>query len=99
MAWDGSHSRGFPTKTRARILKRDPVCRCPGCRHHTGPCTQPSTDADHILNLARGGTNHIENGQGLCHPCHLIKTAHEAHAHRPKTRRDPEPHPGGHPTP
>jgi 5-methylcytosine-specific restriction enzyme A len=96
-AWTGSHSRGFPTSTRALILQRDPVCRCDGdCGRHQGRCTARSTIADHIVPKSAGGTDHPANGQGLCGDCHGPKTQREAAAGRAKhsTRRPAEAHPG-----
>ncbi|MEU6641249.1 HNH endonuclease signature motif containing protein [Saccharomonospora sp. NPDC046836] len=85
--------RAFPTAVRARILKRDPICRACGVR--------PSTIADHIVPVAEGGTDDETNGQGLCSPCHDPKSAAERarglqrwNERRPRQRRDPEPHPG-----
>ena len=72
----------FPTKTRVRILRRDPTCRCTGCDHHQHACTQPSTQADHVTPIAWGGTNTITNGQGLCTACHTVKSKSEAAAGR-----------------
>lgn len=85
--WAGSHSHGFTKKQRARILRRHPTCR---------HCGAPSTEADHIVPVAQGGTNDDTNGQGLCHPCHTAKTQAEAHAARTATprQRPREPHPG-----
>lgn len=94
--WAGSHSTGFPTRTRARILRRDPWCLCPGCANHAGPCVARSTIADHIVPRSEGGTDHPTNGQGLCDPCHRHKTAAEAERGkaRKSPRRRPEAHPG-----
>lgn len=95
--WVGSHSSGFPTQTRARILRRDPWCTCNTCPAHNGPCVQRSTIADHIIPRAEGGTDRITNGQGLCDPCHRHKTAAEtARGRARKARRRPasEAHPG-----
>jgi len=51
------------------VLARDPVCRI---------CWKAAaTVADHIKPLSRGGDWSLENGQGLCHPCHSRKTAQE----------------------
>jgi len=86
-AWAGSKSRGFPPAVRRAILKRDPYC----------PCGAPSTEADHIIEAADGGTHDANNGRGMCHPCHLAKTlAHATAARRarPTATRTPEPHPG-----
>ena len=38
---------------------------------------QPGWHADHILPLADGGSNGLENMQPLCAPCHTLKTARE----------------------
>jgi 5-methylcytosine-specific restriction endonuclease McrA len=37
-------------------------------------CGDRATDVDHIIELARGGTNTIDNVQPLCKPCHIHKT-------------------------
>ena len=64
--YSGREHREF----RRVVLNRDPWCVA--CR------IAPSTDADHIVPLARGGTaNPHTNGQGLCKPCHSLKTANE----------------------
>lgn len=55
---------------RARVLARFPVCVI--CRR------APSTAADHIVNLARGGEDDESNMQGLCEPCHAVKTQRES---------------------
>lgn len=54
---------------RARVLRRDAVCRWPGC-------SEPATEADHVVAIALGGDPHDadHNGQGLCPPHHALKT-------------------------
>ncbi len=47
-------------------------------RHTTPPQARPSTEVDHILPLAQGGTHDRSNLQGLCHSCHSSKTALES---------------------
>ena len=37
-------------------------------------CGDRATDVDHIIELAAGGTNTIDNVQPLCKPCHQAKT-------------------------
>jgi len=71
--------RGSPSKRgygarhrrwRALILERDPWCKACG--------REPSTVADHIVPIARGGARFdLNNGQGMCEPCHNRKTAKE----------------------
>ena len=87
--WTGSTRRSrLPAdwaQRRAAVLTRDPICR---------HCHQaPATEADHI----KAGDDHrLTNLQGLCLPCHLIKSSAEGHAARyahPR-RRPTEPHPG-----
>ena len=38
-------------------------------------CGDRATEVDHIIELAIGGTNTIDNVQPLCSPCHKAKTA------------------------
>lgn len=67
-------SRGYDARHRnwrKAILSRDPVCKlrvkCEG---------DPSNVADHITPMSRGGKRFaMDNGQGLCKPCHDWKTA------------------------
>ena len=70
------------------VLARDPLCRCTGeCGTHTGPCKHPSTEADHILPIADGGSRtDLSNGRGLCHHCHDYITRAQNSARRRKRR-------------
>lgn len=59
---------------RAQVLREEPLCR---------PCDEAgrvtaATIADHITPKAEGGTDDRSNYQGICHPCHVAKTAAEA---------------------
>ncbi len=96
-SWTPNRAR-FPDPIRRQVLQRDPTCTCTGCRHHNEPCTDRSTEADHIIPIAEHGTNTADNGAGLCAPCHQCKTIDEAlRARRRITasrRRAPTPHPG-----
>ena len=38
-------------------------------------CGDRATDVDHIIELAAGGSNTIDNVQPLCKPCHKAKTS------------------------
>lgn len=60
-------------KWRRMILHRDPLCvQC----DREGR-VRPARIADHILPVEEGGRWTLENGQGLCTPCHNRKTAAE----------------------
>lgn len=77
--WQGTTSRGFLTAVRARILRRDPVCRCDGCdRCSPQGCRRPSTEADHVVERAEGGSNDEANGRGMCGPCHRLRSQRHA---------------------
>ena len=72
-------------KIRAAILARDGgichVCRLPG-----------ADQVDHVI----AGDDHRDENLAAIHgyPCHQRKSSAEGHAHRPKTKRPPEQHPG-----
>lgn len=51
------------------VLHRDPFCRVCDKR--------PSVEVDHITPKAAGGTDELENLQGICRTCHRRKTAAE----------------------
>ena len=38
-------------------------------------CADRATEIDHIIELADGGSNTLDNLQPLCKPCHATKTA------------------------
>jgi len=42
----------------------------------------PATEVDHIIALAHGGKDELDNTQSLCTPCHRRKTATERMQHR-----------------
>jgi 5-methylcytosine-specific restriction protein A len=52
---------------RAAVLKRDPIC--------TSCLVNKSTDADHYVARAKGGSDDLSNLRGMCHSCHSRKTA------------------------
>ena len=59
---------------RTQVLARDKgVCQLNGPN-----CTHRATIADHIINVARGGTDDLTNLQAVCAPCHATKTQDEA---------------------
>lgn len=48
---------------RAAVLKRDPMCKTPGCG-------RKSIAVDHIIERRRGGADSMANLRGLCAQCH-----------------------------
>ena len=69
-----SNQRGYGyahRQWRTRVLRAWPHCADPFGKHPD--LAVPSTVADHIIPLSRGGDSSLENGQGLCASCHGIK--------------------------
>lgn len=83
-------------KRKAIVLARDKG----RCQLRYPGCTGKGTEADHIINVAAGGREHIENMQAACESCHTAKTQQESAAARranQKKRRHPgidQKHPG-----
>ena len=73
--WSGGTRKGFTPKQIAAILTRDPLCQI-----QSDGCTRASTEADHRIPLAWGGTNTLDNGRGACHHCHTTETKRQAAA-------------------
>jgi 5-methylcytosine-specific restriction protein A len=76
--WDHTRSptrlRGRALQRRnARVLREQPLCRRCAAQGRTTAATQ----VDHIVALARGGTDDHDNLQGLCSECHGIKTVED----------------------
>ncbi len=104
MPWETSNRRKDPPGWKAK--RQVVIARALGqCEQSLSPhdlpqatirCSYPGTDVDHIINLAKGGTDDPANLQLLCTWHHKQKTAREAQANRPKrTERHPgEKHPG-----
>lgn len=68
------YDTGFWRKVRKQVLQRDNYL-CVMCAKQ-GRIT-PATDVDHIIPVAKGGSNMPDNLQSLCHECHKIKTSTE----------------------
>ena len=70
-----SHARGY-TKRWQKLSRmhrrRFPLCADPFGVH--GERIEPGAHVDHIVPLARGGTNDAANLQTLCASCHSRKT-------------------------
>ncbi|MFK4002956.1 HNH endonuclease [Qipengyuania sp. NPDC077563] len=79
MAWSNKsrQARGYGAKwgrARKAALARDQYL-CQPCRA-SGRIT-PATEVDHILPKAKGGTDHLDNLQSICTPCHINKTTRD----------------------
>lgn len=71
-----STQRGYGSrwrKKRAAVLREEPLCR--HCLERGE--TMQSSEVDHIVPKARGGTDERNNLQGLCKTCHSRKTAQQ----------------------
>jgi 5-methylcytosine-specific restriction endonuclease McrA len=70
-----NHARNDGTawrKIRAQVLAEEPICAVQGC-------FRPSTEVDHIIPLARGGSPlDRDNLQGMCKPHNASKGARVA---------------------
>ena len=56
---------------RMQVLRANPLCvTCKAASH-----TRLAIEVDHIVPLIHGGSNGIDNLQGLCKACHEDKTA------------------------
>lgn len=80
--WANSKPTHVTTATRRRILSRD--------GHQCVQCgSAERLEVDHILNVAQGGRDNLDNLQTLCAACHREKTRHEANEWRRRTKRQP----------
>ena len=67
-----AHARGYGAtwrRLRKLVLHADPICAVCNCR--------ASEEVDHVIPKARGGTDSLDNLQGICWACHNEKTANE----------------------
>ena len=72
-------------KLRRRRLNAQPVCEDCEAKGITSLAETP----DHIIPLAKGGTDTDDNIRCLCKPCHAIRTA-EQFGHKVKRRIGPD---------
>jgi 5-methylcytosine-specific restriction protein A len=64
------YSTAWWQKLRLAVLAREPLCR--SCA--TSGRVTPATELDHIVPVAKGGTDDVLNLQPLCRACHETKT-------------------------
>jgi 5-methylcytosine-specific restriction protein A len=55
---------------RARVLTAKPLCIACQAKNRINP----AREVDHVVALVNGGTDALENLQGLCLECHADKT-------------------------
>lgn len=67
-------------RTRASVLQRDTGLCCECTRNGW---LRQAAEVDHITALQFGGSDDESNLQGLCTPCHRVKTRREAQGHPP----------------
>lgn len=86
-----SRIRGRRLQTRRRrYLAEHPLCaRCDAFGR-----TSEAVELDHVVPLAKGGTDDESNLQGLCVACHKAKT-NEDFGHRQRTIVGPDGFPVG----
>lgn len=98
MAWDKESRSRIPERVKSQVRRRDKTCRL----NYQG-CTHQIDEFDHIQGLAALGIPrtpvlNAEDIQGVCKPCHAIKSEAQRvagyKAFRAKHYREPEPHPG-----
>jgi 5-methylcytosine-specific restriction endonuclease McrA len=77
-----NYNSGEYKRNREIVLRQEPSCHWgfPGCRGR-------STTADHLVSLAEGGSNNLENLVGSCWPCNITHGAQLGHL-RQKQRRE-----------
>lgn len=76
-------SQGVPAKLRRRVLSLTGGM----CEILSRGCTGVATEVDHIIPVAEGGTDELDNLQAACPGCHRIKTQAEAARGRAKFSR------------
>lgn len=76
-------------KRKAIVLERDKH----QCQLRYPGCTGKGTEADHIVNVASGGTETVENMQAACPSCHTKKTQQESAVAR-RANQSKRRHPG-----
>lgn len=87
MAWDRKRDvrtlTGRPwRRLREQILQRDNyLCTCKECKKRIVP--KLADEVDHVIPLAKGGTDHPSNLAAMHHDCHAAKSLIDS-GHKPK---------------
>lgn len=95
--WGSARAGSAEHKRWARAVKQRDGYQCQECGYQGTP-GKGDVEADHITNVAAGGTYDLDNGVTLCRACHAPKSRREGlaarHAKTARGRIPPEPHPG-----
>lgn len=75
--------RFFPDVMKEFLMVRDRVCRTPWC-------SAPIREGDHVVRRADGGPTTVDNGQGLCRLCNLVKESGSEQIGRWSSRPQPD---------
>ena len=89
MSWlgQGKGRGGRPwRRLRDTVMKRDGYL-CQPCKRANR--LSEAKEIDHIVGLAEGGTDHIDNLQAICIPCHRAKTLGIVADEQPKRTQKP----------
>lgn len=78
-----TRARGVDPKLRRRVLSLAGGM----CEILSPGCTGVATEVDHIIPVAEGGADELDNLQAACPGCHRIKTQAEAARGRAKFSR------------
>lgn len=98
MAWDRKRDVGRLTgrpwrRLREQVLQRDKyLCQCQECKERFVPLE--ANEVDHIIPLARGGTDSMDNLRAINADCHKRKTLIDSGKVKPSRleRRDRQGH-------
>lgn len=95
MAWSNTPGHSIPQRVKNIVHQRQAGC-CATIDKTV--CWGTIDEYDHIINVKSTHTDrrHLNNPdllQGLCRPCHKIKTQAEAQAARNRGKRKPPRHP------
>jgi len=91
--WHSSKRRPDPPGWKA--TRQYVIARAGGICQHEDGCNYEGKDVDHIVNVANGGTDHVDNLRLLCTWHHKRKTAQEAAQARKLVTRPTEARPKG----
>lgn len=101
MAWQSGRTRASSAEHKAwarAVMRRNRDHHGGQCEISGPGCSGRATQADHVVAVAEGGAEFdVDNGRGVCVPCHDEKTREEQQrghqAYYARARRPRERHP------